>query len=202
MGGYVMKNEKKILMSLLKSKAFYVSLIMLALLFILDVFSVNIGVKSIDNSASLGLTALSSASFQFVSMLKIVPPIFLLIGLLDIWIPRETMIKLMGEGSGVLGIFIAFIIGTMSAGPLVGAFPVAQIMLKKGAKYSNVLFFLMIWASAKLPILFYQATTLGLTFTLVTNITLIVVYLIGTKVIEGMLKPHEKAHIYTLAEAS
>jgi len=135
-------------------------------------------------------------------MLKIVPPIFLLIGLLDVWVPRETMMKLMGDKSGFIGIFIAFIIGTMSAGPLVGAFPVAQIMLKKGARYSNVLFFLMIWASAKLPILFFQATTLGLKFTLIINITLIVVYLIGTKVIESLLKPHEKAHIYTLAEAS
>jgi len=197
-----MKHEKKILMSLLKSKAFYVSILMLVLLFVLDVLGINIGIKSLDNDASLGLTALSSASFQFISMLKIVPPIFLLIGLLDIWIPRETMIKLMGEKSGLLGILIAFIIGTMSAGPLVGAFPVAQIMLKKGARYSNVLFFLMIWASAKLPILFYQATTLGLKFTLVINITLIIVYLIGTKIVERLLKPHEKAHIYTLAEAS
>ena len=197
-----MKNEKQILMSLFKSKVFYISLAMLILLFALDILQVNIGVKSLDNSLSLGFSALSSASFQFLSMLKIVPPIFLLIGLLDVWVPRETMMKLMGDKSGFIGIFIAFIIGTMSAGPLVGAFPVAQIMLKKGARYSNVLFFLMIWASAKLPILFFQATTLGLKFTLIINITLIVVYLIGTKVIESLLKPHEKAHIYTLAEAS
>lgn len=197
-----MNKEKKILMSLFKSKVFYVSLAMLITLFVFDIFAINIGVKSLDNDASLALSALSSASFQFLSMLKIVPPIFLLIGLLDIWVPRETMMKLMGEDSGILGILIAFIIGTMSAGPLVGAFPVAQIMLKKGARYSNVLFFLMIWASAKLPILFFQATTLGLTFTLIVNITLIVVYLVGTKVIEGLLKPHEKAQIYKLAEAS
>lgn len=197
-----MKNEKKILLSLMKSKVFYVSLIMLAALFILDVLGINIGVSALDSDVSLGLTALSSASFQFISMLKIVPPIFLLIGLLDIWVPRETMIRLMGEKSGAVGIFIAFFIGTMSAGPLVGAFPVAQIMLKKGARYSNVLFFLMIWASAKLPILFFQATTLGLTYTLVTNVTLIVIYLVGTLIIEKMLSPQEKSQIYALAEAA
>lgn len=58
-------------------------------------------------------------------------------------------------------------------------------MLKKGARYANVIFFfLMIWASSKLPILFYQSTTMGLKFTIVSNITLILVYLIGSLVIE------------------
>ena len=32
--------------------------------------------------------------------------IFILIGLLDVWTPKETMIKLMGEGSGFMGILI------------------------------------------------------------------------------------------------
>jgi uncharacterized membrane protein YraQ (UPF0718 family) len=133
-------------------------------------------------------------------MLKIVPPIFLMIGLLDIWVPKETMIRFMGEKSGLVGIFIAFFIGAMSAGPLVAAFPVAQIMLKKGARYSNVLFFLSIWASAKLPILFFQATALGVKYTVVTNITLITVYLVGTLLIEKALSVQDKALIYSLAE--
>jgi uncharacterized membrane protein YraQ (UPF0718 family) len=133
-------------------------------------------------------------------MLKIVPPIFLMIGLLDIWVPRETMIKLMGEKSGPVGVLIAFFIGTMSAGPLIAAFPVAQIMLKKGARYANVLFFLTIWASAKLPILFFQATTLGVEYTIITNITLILVYLIGTYGIEKILSHEEKRQIYVIAE--
>jgi len=194
--------EKEILMSLLKSKMFYISLIMLAILFVLDALGIKLGTSRIDPTTTLGLSALQSAGFQFISMLKIVPPIFLLIGLLDIWVPRETMIRLMGEKSGIVGILIAFFIGTMSAGPLVAAFPVAQIMLKKGARYSNVLFFLMIWASAKLPILFFQATTLGLIYTLVTNLTLIVVYLIGTLAIEKMLSHEEKKEIYATAETA
>jgi len=123
-----------------------------------------------------------------------------MIGLLDIWVPKETMIRFMGEKSGLVGIFIAFFIGAMSAGPLVAAFPVAQIMLKKGARYSNVLFFLSIWASAKLPILFFQATALGVTYTVITNLTLISVYLVGTLLIEKALSPQDKALIYGLAE--
>ena len=195
-------SEKKIMMSMFKSKMFYISIAFLALLFILDALGVKIGVAKMDSQASLGLSALNSAFFQFVSMLKIVPPIFLLIGLLDMWVPRETMIRLMGEKSGAVGVLIAFFIGTMSAGPLIAAFPVAQIMLKKGARYSNVLFFLTVWASAKLPILFYQATTLGLLYTVVTNVTLLIVYLVGTVAIEKMLSHEEKKAIYAIADAA
>lgn len=193
---------KAIVESTVKSKMFAISLVLVLALLILDIMGVKLGVSSIDESASLSRSAIASALSQFVSMLMIVPPIFLLIGLLDVWVPRETMIKLMGEGSGLLGIGVAFFLGTMSAGPLVAAFPVAQLMLKKGAKYSNVLFFLTIWASAKLPILFYQATTLGLKFTIVSNITLIGVYLFGTILLEKLLGHEEKAKIQLLAEAS
>lgn len=63
----------------------------LLILLILSIYDISLGIKS-----------LQSASFQILSMLKIVPPIFLLIGLLDVWVPRETMIKLMGKGSGAL----------------------------------------------------------------------------------------------------
>jgi len=182
------------------SKTFYISMFLLSILFILDLLGVKISATHTNHS--LGLSALKSATFQFGSMLKVVPPIFLMIGLLDIWVPREVMIRLMGEKSGLKGILVAFFMGTLTAGPLVAAFPVAMIMLRKGAKYSNVLFFLMIWASAKLPILFFQATTLGVRYTLLTNTALISVYLLGTLIIEKILTKEDKARIYALAETA
>jgi uncharacterized membrane protein YraQ (UPF0718 family) len=44
-------------------------------------------------------------------MLSVIPPIFVLLGLLDVWVQRETMIKLMGEKSGFVGIALAFFLG-------------------------------------------------------------------------------------------
>ncbi len=195
MGGNVMKNQ-----SIFKSKMFYIAIGLIVLLLFVDILLGTKSSEGIQIMNGYAFTALGSATFQFLSMLKIVPPIFLLIGLLDVWVPRETMIKLMGEGSGVKGVLIAFFLGTMTAGPLIAAFPVAAIMLKKGARYANVLFFLMIWASAKLPIVFFQATTLGLKYTVVTNLTLILVYLAGTAAIEKALSKEEKSKIYALAE--
>lgn len=160
-------------MKIFKNKTLMISLF---LLIVISIININYGTNSV-----------MQAGFQFMMMLKIVPPIFLLIGLMDVWIPRETMIKMMGEKSGAIGILIAFMFGTLAAGPLLAAFPVAVVMLKKGARYANVLFFLTIWASAKLPIIFFQATTLGPKFTIYSNIVLIIVYLIGSFIIEKIL---------------
>lgn len=161
-------------MQLFKNKMFYISIAILIVLAIYDYL--------------LAIDAVKSATNQFWLMIQIVPPIFVLIGLLDVWVPRETMIKYMGDKSGFTGIVIAFILGTFAAGPLVGAFPLAMIMLKKGARYANVLFFMMMWASAKLPIIFFQISTMGLKFTLVSNTALIIIFLIGSYFIEKTFK--------------
>ena len=84
-----------------------------------------------------------------MEMLSVIPPIFILLGLLDVWVQRETMIKLMGEKSGILGILIAFFLGSGAAGPLYAAFPIAGVLLKKGSKFSNVLIFICSLSTTK-----------------------------------------------------
>ena len=64
--------------------------------------------------------ALDSMAFQTKTMLLVIPPIFILLGLLDVWVPREKMIRYMGEGSGVKGTVLAFLLGSFAAGPLYG----------------------------------------------------------------------------------
>lgn len=141
---------------------------------------------------ALTLLALKNAGSQILSMLIIVPPIFIMIGLFDVWVPRETIIKLMGEKSGAKGMALAFFLGGFSAGPTVAAFPIAMIMLKKGAKYSNVLFFLMVWSSLKLPIVFYQVTTIGLGLSVIINASMIFVFILGALISEKLFTKEEK----------
>ena len=90
----------------------------------------------------LGTKAVSITQNNLWEMLSVIPPIFILLGLLDVWVKKETMVKYMGEGSGLIGILIAFFLGSAAAGPLYAAFPVAGILLKKGSKISNVLIFI------------------------------------------------------------
>ena len=114
----------------------------------------------------LGIKALSVTAYSFKEMILVIPPIFVLLGLLDIWVPRETMMKYMGDNSGIKGIILAFIIGSAAAGPLYGAFPVAAVFMKKGVKFSNVLIFIGAWSTTKIPMFLFEASSLGLTFAL------------------------------------
>ncbi len=138
---------------------------------------------------------------QVISMLMIVPPIFVLIGLFDVWVPRETVIKMMGDKSGVIGMALAFFLGAFSAGPTIAAFPLALIMLKKGARYQNVLFFLMVWSSLKLPIVFFQITQLGLLFAMLINVTMFIVFVIGAMISERIMGEQELNTFYDKARA-
>jgi uncharacterized membrane protein YraQ (UPF0718 family) len=112
----------------------------------------------------LGMKSFSIAGYSLKEMVLIIPPVFVLLGLLDVWVPKETMIKYMGEKSGIKGIVLSFIIGSAAAGPLYGAFPVAAVFMKKGVKFSNILIFIGAWSTTKIPMLLFEATALGSKF--------------------------------------
>ncbi len=103
---------------------------------------------------------------QVKTMLLVLPPIFLLLGLLDVWVPRATMIRFMGSGSGIKGPLIAFALGSAAAGPLYGAFPVAAMLMKKGASFTNILIFIGAWSTTKIPMLLFEMQALGYRFAL------------------------------------
>ncbi|WP_176712671.1 hypothetical protein [Clostridium septicum] len=39
------------------------------------------------------------------------PPIMMLLGLMDVWIPRELLMKYMGENLGALGVILSILMG-------------------------------------------------------------------------------------------
>lgn len=81
----------------------------------------------------IGWNSLQNIESNVKEMLGVIPPVFILLGLLDVWLDRQTMMKYTGPGSGVKGALISFILGSAAAGPLYAAFPVAAMMLKKGS---------------------------------------------------------------------
>lgn len=127
-------------------------------------FVVQIAIFFINNA--VGKSAFHITLSNLKQMFLLIPPIFIIMGLMDVWVPKETLIKYMGQGSGISGLLIAFVLGTIAAGPLYVAFPMGVLLLKKGAKLSNVIFFLGVWSSAKLPIILFEVASLGANFTL------------------------------------
>lgn len=104
---------------------------------------------------------------NLLEMPSVLPPIFILLGLLDVWVERETMMRYMGEDSGLKGAILAFLLGSVAAGPLYAAFPIAVVLIKKGAKLSNVFLFIGAWATTKLPLLLFEAANLGARYMLI-----------------------------------
>jgi uncharacterized membrane protein YraQ (UPF0718 family) len=146
-----------------------------------------------------GLRATDVIIYSFKEILLVLPPIFILIGLLDVWVPKETMIKYMGEGSGFKGILLAFFFGTVAAGPLYGAFPVAAVFMKKHVKFSNIIILIGAWSTTKIPMLLFEISSLGFKFALsrlVINILVIIIiaYAMGMLIKkEDVDKMYEKA---------
>jgi len=133
---------------------------------------------------SLAQKTAASLAGQIKSMLLVVPPIFLLLGLLDVWVPRETMMKFMGPGAGIRGPLIAFALGSAAAGPLYGAFPVASMLMKKGASFTNILIFIGAWSTTKVPMFLFETQALGYRFALAR----LAIDLVGIVVIALALK--------------
>ena len=135
-----------------------------------------------------------------MEMLYIIPPIFMILGLLDVWVPRETMIRLMGERSGIHGKLIGFLMGSMAAGPLYVAFPVAGLLIKKGSKLSNVLIFIGAWSTTKIPLLLFEAGALGWSFMLTRFVVNLFVILLIAGLTEKLLNASDKEDLNKRAQ--
>jgi len=124
-----------------------------------------LGILSLFNQ-ELGAGVFNITVMQLKEMLLVIPPIFVLLGLLDVWVPKQTMVRYMGKGSGLKGILLSLFIGSAAAGPLYGAFPVAAVFMKKGVTFSNVLIFIGAWSTTKIPMILFEFSALGAPFAL------------------------------------
>lgn len=74
----------------------------------------------------MGLEAIDTVKFSFKEMITILPPIFILMGLLDVWVPKDTMSRFMGEDSAFLGILLSFLLGSAAPDHFMVLFPLRQ----------------------------------------------------------------------------
>ena len=146
----------------------------------------------------IGLKSLDMTKQNLIEMLSVIPPIFILLGLLDVWVDRATMMKYTGKGSGIKGVLIAFILGSAAAGPLYAAFPVAGVMLKKGSSLFNVFIFIGAWSTTKIPMLTFEAANLGFAFTFTRLALSIVGIIIIALTTEKALNQEQQKEIYEL----
>lgn len=164
---------------------------------VLILVMINLAVALWDPEAGEKSVLISLTSIQEVCMT--LPPIFILLGLLDVWVPRETMVKLLGNNSGLTGITVAFLLGSLAAGPLYAAFPIASVLMRKGSKFTNVLIFIGAWSTTKIPLLLFEASSMGWPFMLARFLVdipgIVMIAYITDKAVTG----EKKAAIYQKA---
>jgi len=117
------------------------------------------------------------ASF-FLETIRVLPAVFILIGLFDVWVKRETIEKHLGKEGGAKSFFWVFILAGPMAGGLLPALPVAYELHKKGARFTVIIAFLGAVGIGRVPMILFESTFLGIRFSLIrlaASIPLIVV---------------------------
>ena len=101
------------------------------------------------------------------AMLKILPGAFILVGLFEVWVKRETIERHLGEGSDFRGYLWVILLAGTTVGGLYLAFPVAYTLYRKRAKLSVVFTYLGAAAICRIPMAIFEASFLGVKFTVI-----------------------------------
>lgn len=159
---------------------------------------VNIGVGVL--YPEIGKASFINTKMNFIEVISVLPPIFILLGLLDVWIDRSTMVKFLGKGSGLKGFAIAILLGSVAAGPLYAAFPVALVMIKKRASLFNVFLFVGAWSTTKIPMITFEIASLGLKFALLRLACSLVGITLIALILTASLKEKDHEMVYKKAD--
>ena len=102
-----------------------------------------------------------------LEMLKILPCVFILIGLFEVWVKSETVEKYLGERSGFMGCIWAVLLAGTTVGGLYIAFPVAYSLYNKGARLGVIFTYIGASAICRIPMTIFEASFLGIKFTII-----------------------------------
>lgn len=137
---------------------------------------------------SMAILSVKNSGYYIKEMIMIMPVIFILTALLDMWVPKEKIIEYLGKEAKGKGVFLSFVVGSISAGPIYAAFPMCVMLHKKGASIRNIIIILSSWAVIKIPMLVNEAKFLGFKFMsfrwILTVIAIIIFSWIGSKIIK------------------
>lgn len=142
-------------------------------------------------SPNMAITSIKNSGYYIKEMIIIMPVIFVLTALLDMWIPKEKIMKYLGEESKIKGIFLSFVLGSISAGPIYAAFPFCVLLLKKGASIRNILVILSSWAVIKIPMLINEIKFLGVKFMVIRWILTVIAIIIFSWITAKIVKKED-----------
>ncbi|PRR78032.1 putative permease [Clostridium liquoris] len=139
----------------------------------------------------MGIESIKNSGYYIKEMLMIMPVIFVLTALLDMWVPKEKIMKFLGKDAKAKGVFLAFVVGSISAGPIYAAFPMCVMLHKKGASIRNIIIILSSWAVIKVPMLLNETKFLGPKFMAIRWILTVIAIIIFSWIASKVLKDED-----------
>ncbi|MBP7654386.1 permease [Candidatus Dependentiae bacterium] len=131
----------------------------------------------------------------FKEILVMMPFIFILIGLFEVWVKKETIENHLGEKSKrwYEGYLWAFLLSSLNIGGMLLAFPVAYSIYKKNARLSVVLTYLCASGLLRINMIIFEISFVGLKFTLIRVFTAIPLIILFSVLIEKNFKNYKLA---------
>lgn len=109
--------------------------------------------------------ALKISAETLLSVMLLIAAVFGLVGLLQVWISRDLIVRLLGRDGGVKGLLLAAFCGTLLIGPAYIIFPLLMSIQKQGARWAVVTIVLSAYA-VKLQMIPIEIEFLGWPFSI------------------------------------
>ena len=123
-----------------------------------------------------------------LDMLKVLPCAFILIGLFEIWVKKETVERHLGEKSGISGYLWGILLASTTVGGLYVAFPVAYSLYSKGAKLGVIFTYIGASAICRVPMTIFEASFLGVKFSAIRLLVAIPLVVITSMLLGNYLR--------------
>lgn len=124
--------------------------------------------------------SLKVAGSSLLKLLPLLAAIFALIGLFQVFVPPEIIERQLGIGSGWRALFTGGLLGAVSIGPPLAAYPLAGSLLEAGAWPPAVAAFIVSWVSVGVVTLPFEAEIFGTRFAIARNaLSFVAALLIG-----------------------
>ncbi|MDP8220377.1 MAG: permease [Candidatus Stygibacter frigidus] len=134
----------------------------------------------------LGERLLGNLGQYLKTLLLLLPPVFILIGLFEVWVPRRTIEKHFGSSHGMGAWFWLMLLSATIVGGLYVSLPLAYALYQKGTRLRLVYGFLGFSTICRIPMTFFEASFLGLKFTLIRYAIALPLVIISAILIERM----------------
>lgn len=136
-------------------------------------------------------SALSIGATTFTSVLLLITAVFGLVGLLQVWISRKLIVRLLGREGGIKGLLLAALCGTLLIGPAYIVFPLLMSIQQQGARWAVISIVLTSYA-VKLQMIPIEVGFLGWPFTLGRAAVTLALAIPTGLLLEALMEPSKK----------